>query len=146
MDGSFITKSLKNKRILQWGGLESEKAKQSWKLSVYIAAQLFWRLRLLLQSFIRKKATFIEALSFVILWDLNVLGFVCFVGKKKSIHLLTCLLLVNFSNPEKRWSSLNKVQCFNKGHIMKGTCFLADNGQKWPQFEVIPFWISTLLS
>lgn len=38
---------------------------------------------------------FTEALSFVILWDL------CFKEKKKSIHLLVCLLLVNFSNPEQ---------------------------------------------
>lgn len=91
MDGSFITESLKNKRILQRGGSESKKAKQSWKLSVYIAAWLFWRLRFLLQPFIRKKATFIEALSFIILWDLYVLDFVCSMGKKvnTSINMFT---------------------------------------------------------
>lgn len=115
IDCSFITESFKKQKDLAVGWLRVKGAGTKMKMSVYIAAQLFWRLRFLFQSFIRKKAVFIEALSFVIFWDLYALVLCVFYGKKKSINPLTISLLFKFSNPEQSQSPLTKVQLFNKG-------------------------------
>lgn len=48
---------------------------------------VFWRLGFLLQLLIREKA-FTGVFSFILLWDLYILCFVCFMEKKKAIHLL----------------------------------------------------------
>lgn len=115
IDCSFITESFKKQKDLAVGWLRVKGAGTKMKMNVYIAAQLFWRLRFLFQSFIRKKAVFIEALSFVIFWDLYALVLCVFYGKKKSINPLTISLLFKFSNPEQSQSPLTKVQLLIRG-------------------------------
>lgn len=67
-----------------------------------------------------------------------VFCFLCFMEKKSQyIHYsVYCWTLVTLSNSEV---PCVKSSVLIRGHIVKCAGFLADNGEKWPQFGVILF-------